>query len=197
MQLLPESANKLIDEFSRLPGIGKKTAQRLTFYLLNAKQGYVHDLSDALRDIKIKIQKCTICHGITENDPCMICSSTERDENTLCVVENAYDIFVFEKTNSFRGKYHVLDGALSPLDGIGPEELNISSLIDRINSGMEIIIATNPSVEGETTSLYLSKILADRDIVLSKLARGVPVGGDLEYVDDATLIRAIEGRISV
>jgi len=197
MQLLPESANKLIDEFSRLPGIGKKTAQRLTFYLLNAKQGYVHDLSDALRDIKIKIKKCTICHGITENDPCMICSSTERDENTLCVVENAYDIFVFEKTNSFRGKYHVLDGALSPLDGIGPEELNISSLIDRINSGMEIIIATNPSVEGETTSLYLSKILADRDIVLSKLARGVPVGGDLEYVDDATLIRAIEGRISV
>ena len=197
MQLLPESANKLIDEFSRLPGIGKKTAQRLTFYLLNAKQGYVHDLSDALRDIKIKIQKCTICHGITENDPCMICSSTERDENTLCVVENAYDIFVFEKTNSFRGKYHVLDGALSPLDGIGPEELNISSLIGRIHSGMEIIIATNPSVEGETTSLYLSKILADRDIVLSKLARGVPVGGDLEYVDDATLIRAIEGRISV
>ena len=197
MQLLPESANKLIDEFSRLPGIGKKTAQRLTFYLLNATQGYVHDLSDALRDIKIKIQKCTICHGITENDPCMICSSTERDENTLCVVENAYDIFVFEKTNSFRGKYHVLDGALSPLDGIGPEELNISSLIDRIHSGMEIIIATNPSVEGETTSLYLSKILADRDIVLSKLARGVPVGGDLEYVDDATLIRAIEGRISV
>ncbi len=197
MQLLPESANKLIDEFSRLPGIGKKTAQRLTFYLLNAKQGYVHDLSDALRDIKIKIKKCTICHGITENDPCMICSSTERDESTLCVVENAYDIFVFEKTNSFRGKYHVLDGALSPLDGIGPEELNISSIIDRIYSGMEIIIATNPSVEGETTSLYLSKILADRDIVLSKLARGVPVGGDLEYVDDATLIRAIEGRISV
>ena len=112
MQLLPESANKLIDEFSRLPGIGKKTAQRLTFYLLNAKQGYVHDLSDALRDIKIKIQKCTICHGITENDPCMICSSTERDESTLCVVENAYDIFVFEKTNSFRGKYHVDDATL-------------------------------------------------------------------------------------
>ncbi|GIS54129.1 recombination protein RecR [bacterium] len=182
MQLLPESANKLIDEFSRLPGIGKKTAQRLTFYLLNAKQGYVHDLSDALRDIKIKIKKCTICHGITENDPCMICSSTERDENTLCVVENAYDIFVFEKTNSFRGKYHVLDGALSPLDGIGPEELNISSLIDRIHSGMEIIIATNPSVEGETTSLYLSKILADRDIVLSKLARGYPLEGILNML---------------
>tara|TARA_Y100001934_G_scaffold135304_1_gene163511 strand:+ start:960 stop:1553 length:594 start_codon:yes stop_codon:yes gene_type:complete len=197
MQLLPESANKLIDEFSRLPGIGKKTAQRLTFHLLNAKKGYVHDLSNALRDIKVKIQKCRICHGITENDPCLICSSTERDENTLCVVENAYDIFVFEKTNSFRGKYHVLGGALSPLDGIGPDELNISSLVDRIQSGMEIIIATNPSVEGETTSLYLSKILADRDIVLSKLARGVPVGGDLEYVDDATLIRAIEGRISV
>ena len=197
MHLLPESANKLIDEFSRLPGIGKKTAQRLTFYLLNSKQEYVHDLSNALKDIKIKIQKCSLCHGITESDPCMICNNEERDKNTLCVVENAYDIFVFEKTNSFRGKYHVLDGALSPLDGIGPDELNIKSLVNRISSGMEIIIATNPSVEGETTSLYLSKILAGRDIMLSKLARGVPVGGDLEYVDDATLIRAIEGRISV
>ena len=197
MHLLPESANKLIDEFSRLPGIGKKTAQRLTFYLLNSNQEYVHDLSNALKDIKIKIQKCSLCHGITESDPCMICNNEERDKNTLCVVENAYDIFVFEKTNSFRGKYHVLDGALSPLDGIGPDELNIKSLVNRISSGMEIIIATNPSVEGETTSLYLAKILADKDVTLSKLARGVPVGGDLEYVDDATLIRAMEGRISV
>ena len=197
MHLLPESANKLIDEFSRLPGIGKKTAQRLTFYLLNSKQEYVHDLSNALKDIKIKIHKCSLCHGITESDPCMICNNEERDKNTLCVVENAYDIFVFEKTNSFRGKYHVLDGALSPLDGIGPDELNIKSLVNRISSGMEIIIATNPSVEGETTSLYLAKILADKDVTLSKLARGVPVGGDLEYVDDATLIRAMEGRISV
>ena len=197
MHLLPESANKLIDEFSRLPGIGKKTAQRLTFYLLNSRQEYVHDLSNALKDIKIKIQKCSLCHGITESDPCMICNNEERDKNTLCVVENAYDIFVFEKTNSFRGKYHVLDGALSPLDGIGPDELNIKSLVNRISSGMEIIIATNPSVEGETTSLYLAKIFADKDVTLSKLARGVPVGGDLEYVDDATLIRAMEGRISV
>ena len=197
MHLLPESANKLIDEFSRLPGIGKKTAQRLTFYLLNAKQEYVHDLSNALKDIKVKIQKCSLCHGITESDPCMICNNEERDKNTLCVVENAYDIFVFEKTNSFRGKYHVLDGALSPLDGIGPDELNIKTLVNRISSGMEIIIATNPSVEGETTSLYLAKILAVKDVTLSKLARGVPVGGDLEYVDDATLIRAMEGRISV
>ena len=197
MHLLPESANKLIDEFSRLPGIGKKTAQRLTFYLLNSNQEYVHGLSQALRDIKVKIQKCSLCHGITENDPCMICKNTERDENMLCVVESAYDIFVFEKTNSFRGKYHVLDGALSPLDGIGPDELNINSLVERVDSGMEIIIATNPSVEGETTALYIAKILADKNVTISKLARGVPVGGDLEYVDDATLIRAIEGIISV
>ena len=197
MHLLPESANKLIDEFSRLPGIGKKTAQRLTFYLLNSNQEYVHGLSQALKDIKVKIQKCSLCHGITENDPCMICKNTERDENMLCVVESAYDIFVFEKTNSFRGKYHVLDGALSPLDGIGPDELNINSLVERVDSGMEIIIATNPSVEGETTALYIAKILADKNVTISKLARGVPVGGDLEYVDDATLIRAIEGRISV
>ena len=151
----------------------------------------------SLKDIKIKVQDCSLCHGITEDDPCKICNDIKRDDHLLFIVENAYDIFVFEKTNSFRGKYHVLDGALSPLDGIGPDELNIKSLVNRISTGMEIIIATNPSVEGETTSLYLSKILAGRDIMLSKLARGVPVGGDLEYVDDATLIRAIEGRISV
>ena len=197
MQALPDSANRLIDEFSRLPGIGRKTAQRLAFHLLNSEKETVYRLSDALKDIKIKVQDCSLCHGITEDDPCKICNDVKRDDHLLCIVENAYDIFVFEKTNSFRGKYHVLDGALSPLDGIGPDELNIKSLVNRISSGMEIIIATNPSVEGETTSLYLAKILADKDVTLSKLARGVPVGSDLEYVDDATLIRAMEGRISV
>ena len=197
MQSLPDSANRLIDEFSRLPGIGRKTAQRLAFHLLNSEKETVYSLSDALKDIKIKVQDCSLCHGITEDDPCKICNDVKRDDHLLCIVENAYDIFIFEKTNSFRGKYHVMGGALSPLDGIGPDNLNVDSLVRRLQSGMEIILATNPSVEGETTALYLAKILAEKNVTVSRLARGIPVGGDLEYVDEATLIRAMEGRTSV
>ena len=197
MQSLPDSANRLIDEFSRLPGIGRKTAQRLAFHLLNSEKETVYSLSDALKDIKIKVQDCSLCHGITEDDPCKICNDVKRDDHLLCIVENAYDIFIFEKTNSFRGKYHVLGGALSPLDGIGPDNLNVDTLVRRLQSGMEIILATNPSVEGETTALYLAKVLAEKDVTVSRLARGIPVGGDLEYVDEATLIRAMEGRTSV
>jgi recombination protein RecR len=187
----------LIDEFSRLPGIGRKTAQRLAFHLLNSEKETVYRLSDALKDVKIKVQNCSLCHGITEDDPCKICGDVKRDDHFLCIVENAHDIFIFEKTNSFRGKYHVLGGALSPLDGIGPDDLNVDSLVRRIQPGMEIILATNPSVEGETTALYLAKVLAEKDVTVSRLARGIPVGGDLEYVDEATLIRAMEGRTSV
>ena len=197
MHSLPDSANKLIDELSRLPGIGRKTAQRLAFHFLNSDEEQSHSLSQSLLDIKIKIKNCSICHGITEEDPCKICSDPRKNDSFICVVENAYDIFVFEKTNSFSGKYHVLGGALSPLDGIGPDDLNIDSLVNRINEGFEVVIATNPSVEGETTALYLSKILGQKGVNVTKLARGVPVGSDLEYVDDATLIRAMEGRVSV
>ena len=197
MQSLPDSANRLIDEFSRLPGIGRKTAQRLAFHLLNSEKETVYRLSNALKDIKIKVQDCSLCHGITEDDPCKICNDVKRDDRLLCIVENAYDIFIFEKTNSFRGKYHVMGGALSPLDGIGPDNLNVDSLVRRLQPGMEIILATNPSVEGETTALYLAKILAEKNVTVSRLARGIPVGGDLEYVDEATLIRAMEGRTSV
>ena len=197
MQSLPDSANRLIDEFSRLPGIGRKTAQRLAFHLLNSEKETVYSLSDALKDIKIKVQDCSLCHGITEDDPCKICNDVKRDDRLLCIVENAYDIFIFEKTNSFRGKYHVMGGALSPLDGIGPDNLNVDSLVRRLQPGMEIILATNPSVEGETTALYLAKILAEKNVTVSRLARGIPVGGDLAYVDEATLIRAMEGRTSV
>ncbi|MDP6169332.1 MAG: recombination mediator RecR [Candidatus Marinimicrobia bacterium] len=197
MHSLPDSANRLIDELSRLPGIGRKTAQRLAFHLLSSDSELSHSLSKALLDIKVKIKNCSICNGITEDDPCKICNDPRRDPNLICVVENAYDIFVFEKTNSFSGTYHVLGGALSPLDGIGPEDLNINSLVERVEDGMEVVIATNPSVEGETTALYLSKILGHYEVNVSKLARGVPVGSDLEYVDDATLIRAMEGRVSV
>ena len=197
MYSLPDSANKLIDNFSRLPGIGRKTAQRLVFHLLSTDGELTYNLSDSLKDLKLKIKNCSICHGITESDPCKICSDPKRDDTILCVVENPYDVFVFEKINSFRGKYHILGGVLSPLDGIGPDDLNIDSLLKRLEQGIEIIIATNPSVEGETTALYLAKILSDKNLSISKLARGIPVGSDLEYVDDATLIRAMEGRVSI
>jgi len=197
MHTLPDSANRLIDELSRLPGVGRKTAQRLAFHFLSSDVELSHSLSNALLDIKQKIKNCSSCHGITEEDPCKICDDNKRNDSLICVVENAYDIFVFEKTNSFSGKYHILGGALSPLDGIGPEDLNIDTLLDRVVEGMEVIIATNPSVEGETTALYLSNILGKKGASVTKLARGVPVGSDLEYVDEATLIRAMEGRVSV
>ena len=197
MHSLPISAIKLVDTLSKLPGIGRKTAQRLVFHLLSEKASLSYDLSDALRAIKTDIINCEICHGITEENPCRICCDGKRDHNLLCVVESPYDVFVLEKLNSFKGRYHILGGVLSPLDGIGPDDLNLGSLLDRIEEGMEVIIATNPSVEGETTALYIGKILSEANVSISKLARGVPVGSDLEYVDDATLIRAMEGRVSI
>lgn len=197
MQSLPEPAIKLINDFSQLPGIGKKTAQRLVFFLLSSDYNYTNNLSESLKNLKSKIKNCSICHGITELEPCLICTSSKRQDNLLCIVENAFDVFVFEKINSFRGRYHVLGGVISPLDGIGPDDLNIKSLLERVDSNMEIIIATNSSVEGETTSLYLSKILTDKVDRVSKLARGVPVGAELEYIDEATLTRAMEGRTSI
>ena len=145
----------------------------------------------------MKVHECSVCGGITEEDPCVICTSSKRDKNLLCIVEEAPDIYAFERTNSFNGYYHVLGGALSPLDGIGPDELNLSTLLARIQTGMEIVVATNPSVEGETTALFLAKYLAEKDITVTRLARGLPVGGNLEYTDEATLIRAMEGRTSL
>ena len=194
MQTLPASANKLIEELSRLPGIGKKTAQRLAFHILKTDTSIVYRLSDSLKDVKNKVRSCSFCGGITEDETCVICNDPRRDNNQLCIVEDAPDIYVFERTNIFKGTYHVLGGALSPLDGIGPDELNMGRLMDRIEPGMEIIIATNPTVEGETTALYISKKLSDSDVKVTRLARGIPVGGDLEYTDEATLIRAMEGR---
>tara|TARA_B100001250_G_scaffold414193_1_gene451212 strand:- start:796 stop:1389 length:594 start_codon:yes stop_codon:yes gene_type:complete len=194
---LPTSVNRLIEELSNLPGIGKKTAQRLVFHILKTHKNKVLSLSQSLNDVKSKIIFCSICHGITESDPCKICNDENRS-TALCVVEEAQDIFIFEKTNSFGCKYHVLGGALSPLDGIGPDELNIDSLLKRIEPNMEIIVATNSNIEGETTSLYLNKVLSSfNNIKVTRLARGLPVGGDLEYIDEATLIRAMEGRTSI
>jgi len=190
----PESVNKLIRELSRLPGIGQKTAQRLTFHILKSDQNDVERLARSLMDIKSKTDSCTICGAITETDPCGICNDSKRDDYLICIVEDAQDIYAFEKTNSFRGKYHVLGGVISPLDGIGPNDLNLEKLYDRIESGTEIVLATNPSVEGDTTALYLAKVLTKKKVKITRLARGIPVGSEIEYMDEITLIRAMEGR---
>ena len=194
MDALPESLNRLIDGLSDFPGIGKKTAERMAFYLLKSNDGWAQNLAKAIMDVKEQIHECPICHNISDTSPCSICSDTKRDPSLLCVVEDTTDLVVFEKTNHFRGKYHVLGGVLSPLDGIGPEDLHFDTLLERINGEEEVIIATNPSAEGETTALYLAKILKEHNIKVTRLASGIPVGGDLEYTDEATLVSALEGR---
>ncbi len=194
MSQYPEPANKLIDQLSQLPGIGRKTAQRLAFYILKSDDTYIRNLSDAINDIKKNILFCDNCGIMSEENICHICQDIDRVGNIICVVEQPQDIYAFEKTNSYTGKYHVIGGVLSPLDGIGPDDLNLEKLYNRVKSGMEIIIATNPSIEGDTTSLYLAKILEKFGAKVTRLARGLPVGGDLEYMDELTLARAIEGR---
>ncbi len=194
MDALPESLNRLIDGLSDFPGIGKKTAERMAFYLLKSNDGWAQNLAKAIMDVKEQIHECPICHNISDTSPCSICSDTKRDPSLLCVVEDTTDLVVFEKTNHFRGKYHVLGGVLSPLDGIGPEDLHFDTLLERINGEEEVIIATNPSAEGETTALYLAKLLKEHNIKVTRLASGIPVGGDLEYTDEATLVSALEGR---
>ena len=194
MDALPESLNRLIDGLSDFPGIGKKTAERMAFYLLKSNDGWAQNLAKAIMDVKEQIHECPICHNISDTSPCSICSDTKRDPSLLCVVEDTTDLVVFEKTNHFRGKYHVLGGVLSPLDGIGPEDLHFDTLLERINGEEEVIIATNSSAEGETTALYLAKLLKEHNIKVTRLASGIPVGGDLEYTDEATLVSALEGR---
>ncbi len=194
MNSLPSSLTNLIDQLSLLPGVGKKTAQRLAFYLLKTDKDDLQNLSSAINELQEGVIECSTCGGFSENDICEICLDPNRNEMVLCIVENAQDIFVFEKANFFDGKYHVLGGSLSPLDGIGPDDLNISKLMDRVKLGMEVVIATNPTVEGETTALFLSNIFKEMDIKVTRIARGIPVGGDLEYTDEATIIRALEGR---
>ena len=194
MDALPESLNRLIDGLSDFPGIGKKTAERMAFYLLKSNDGWAQNLAKAIMDVKEQIHECPICHNISDTSPCSICSDAKRDPSLLCVVEDTTDLVVFEKTNHFRGKYHVLGGVLSPLDGIGPEDLHFDTLLERINGEEEVIIATNPSAEGETTALYLAKLLKENNIKVTRLASGIPVGGDLEYTDEATLVSALEGR---
>ena len=194
MESLPESVMRLIDRFSRFPGIGKKTAQRMAFHILKDSKKNAQSLADAVQDVKSSISGCSICGGITEDDPCIICSDPKRNKSLICVVEVPSDIFAFERTSGFNGVYHVLGGALSPLDGIGPDDLNIDSLVDRVKPDDEIVLALNPSIEGDTTCLYISKLLSEKNTTISRLARGLPVGSELEYTDDATLMRAMEGR---
>lgn len=187
---------RLIEELSRLPGIGGKSAQRLAFYIIKQPQERVDALAGAISTAKSSIRYCGVCCNLTDQDPCYICASGKRDEEMLMVVEDPRDMAAYERTGEFRGYYHVLHGAISPMHGIGPGDLTIVQLLKRLQSSgaAEVIIATNPNVEGEATALYLAKILKPTGIKVTRIAHGVPVGGDLEYVDDVTLSRALEGR---
>ena len=196
MAYYPEPVARLIDALQRLPGIGPKTAQRLTFFLLKRPAEEVRELGDALRAMKEKITYCRVCFNVTDEDPCHICGDPRRDPNVICVVEEPNDLLAMERTGEFRGRYHVLLGALSPLDGIGPDDLKIRELLARLEGKemAEVILATNPNVEGEATALYLAKLLRPLAVRITRIARGLPVGGDLEYADQVTLSKALEGR---
>ncbi|MCF7803396.1 MAG: recombination mediator RecR [Candidatus Marinimicrobia bacterium] len=197
MQGIPESLQQLIDEFKKFPGVGRKTAQRLAFHILKVNREDAASLANAILATKDNIKYCSQCYNISEADPCEICEDPKRDRSVLCVVEDAMDVIAIEKTSEYRGLYHVLGGLLSPLDGVGPDDLNIQGIENRLDEVEEVILATNPSVEGETTAHYLTKLLKSNDVNVSRLARGIPVGSDVEYIDEATLARALEGRVTV
>ncbi len=195
-QVTAEPVARLIEEFSRLPGIGPKTAQRLTYFLLRAPVEQSRSLADALVRMKERTFFCSICFNITEVEPCALCDDPQRDRSVICVVEEPLDVLALERTRAFRGLYHVLHGAISPVDGVGPEDLRIRELIGRIGSGsiVEVLLATNPNLEGEATSMYIHRLIRPLGVRVTRLARGLPVGGDLEYADEVTLARALEGR---
>jgi len=187
---------RLIEEFEKLPGIGHKTAQRLAFYVLNLPVEKTEALANAIRDARVKTRYCSVCCNITEADPCSICSDVKRDHSTICVVEDPRDVIAIERVREFKGVYHVLHGVISPMDGIGPEDIKIKELLQRIRETdvREVILATNPNVEGEATAMYISKLLKPAGIRTTRIAHGIPVGGDLEYADEVTLAKAMEGR---
>lgn len=195
MRGLAKPVARLVEELSRLPGIGPKTASRLTFYLLRAPKDQVKALSQAIGELREKIVTCEICYNITEVSPCPICRDEERDRSLLCVVEEPLDVIAIERTD-YKGLYHVLGGVISPLEGIGPENLKIAQLLRRLESEpvKEVILATNPSLEGESTAMYIRRLLSSSPIKVTRIAHGLPVGGDLEYADQVTLTRALEGR---
>ena len=195
----PAPVARLIEEFHKLPGVGPKSAQRLTYYLLRMPAAEARALAEAILDVKERITFCTVCQNVTDNNPCRICASDRRDRSIVCVVEEPLDILALERSGSYQGLYHVLHGAISPMDGIGPEDLKIQELLARLRSDevTEVILATNPNLEGEATAMYLTRLLRPLGLKVTRLARGLPVGGDLEYADDVTLTRAIEGRQEV
>lgn len=187
---------RLVEEFEKLPGIGHKTAQRLAFHVLNLTEEKVENLSNAIREAKLKTKYCSICSNLTDVDPCNVCSGTSRDHSFICVVEDPRDVVAMERTREFKGLYHVLHGAISPMEGIGPEDIKIKELLARIREGdiREVLMATNPNIEGEATAMYISKLLKPLGIKVTRIAHGIPVGGDLEYADEVTLAKALEGR---
>jgi recombination protein RecR len=195
---LPDPLTRLIEELVRLPGIGPKGAQRLAFHLLKTPRELTDRLIEALRDVKERVTYCSICNNITDTDPCVFCSSEARDPHTICVVEEPQNVTAIEKTREFKGQYHVLMGALSPLQGIGPDDLKIKGLLGRIGTGVtEVILATNPNVEGEATAIYLARLLKPLGVRVTRIAMGVPVGSDLEYADEVTMHKSLEGRREV
>jgi recombination protein RecR len=192
---LPEPLVRLIEQLQRLPGIGPKGAQRLAFHVLKTPREEIEALAAALRDAKERVTHCSICNNITDVDPCVYCSSADRDRRTICVVEEPQNVAAIEKSRNFKGVYHVLMGALSPLQGVGPDDLKIQGLLGRVAAGAaEVIIATNPNVDGEATAIYLARLLKPLGVKVTRIAMGVPVGSDLEYTDEVTMNRALEGR---
>ncbi|HNR67001.1 MAG TPA: recombination mediator RecR [bacterium] len=198
MHYSSSAVERAVMELSKLPGVGRKSAQRMVFYLLKQSPQAVNDLSTSLSDLVQKVKFCSICNNIAEEETCEICRSEKRDRSIICVVEEANDIWAFERTGDYRGLYHVLGGVLSPLDGIGPDDLHVKELLQRLDDSVqEVIVATNPSTEGEATALYLAKLIKPLAIKLTRIARGIPVGADLEHADEMTLSRALEGRAEI
>ncbi|WP_432362849.1 recombination mediator RecR [Sporosarcina sp. UB5] len=192
----PEPISKLIDSFMKLPGIGPKTAGRLAFFVLSMKEDTVLDFAKALVDAKRNLRFCTVCGHITDIDPCQICQDQSRDRTMICVVQDPKDVIAMEKMRDYNGMYHVLHGAISPMDGVGPEDINVPSLLTRLQDEEveELILATNPTIEGEATAMYISRLVKPSGITTTRIAHGLPVGGDLEYADEVTLSKALEGR---
>lgn len=191
-----EPVAKLIEELSKLPGIGPKTAQRLAFFILNVSNDYAKNLAKSIVDAKEKIRYCTVCCNLTDIDPCNICRSYHRDKSLLCIVQDPKDVVAFERTGEYKGYFHVLHGAISPMEGIGPSDLKIKELLARLQNGevKEVVVATNPNIEGEATAMYIAHIIKPLGIKVTRIAHGLPVGGDLEYADEVTLAKALEGR---
>ena len=191
-----KSVDKLIGELNKLPGIGEKTAERLSFFILKNSRENVQTLADSLKEVKEKVRFCSVCGNITEDDPCRICKDETRDRTTICVVEEPQDLFLLERVRQYRGLYHVLGGAISPLKGVGPEDVNIESLLKRVKQGKvkEVILATDPNTECEVTAIYISKLISPHKVKVTRLAYGLPAGGDLEFADEVTLGEALRGR---